>query len=453
MKKSLIHKLATTALAASLLASLTISSALAAPLAGQSSPDASRGYSLQCQDGHCSLSAALPADISPLARLAAGAAVTALNANGSVLPAGATVAIDDDLTLTLPVGEILLPKANLSVTLDDSNHVERLHGTAQVPFPTFGLLGDARIVTPATAGVGLDSGASLAHLNAPLKADRQYLFFHVNTGLDVEASSQRGPMAFSIPAGQRATLIIDTQEPLVYLAGNVSVNDPGQIALVGPLLDIAQSSELIPDALPLRQRTQVAVTGQYSPVDSESFVELGGAHGVDAGAAGQWLGIDAQPLAVNGWIRLNGDGMLLNGVVSASLAPDTVFDGELALEAWIPFSSELDGAYVQISGLAAVPVADLSADAMVKVTLPLDMQAQASLSTPIGEKSVAWQPGAAGANEPTALKRTAASVSDWIGGALDTAGQGVSSGGRWISRGASSGYAVVTGWLPARAQE
>ena len=449
---SSIHKLTTTALAAVMLSSLTATSVFAAPLAGQSSPTSPRGYNLQCEDGQCSLSADLAA-ASPLARLAAGVAVNALNTSEGALPAGATVAIDDDLTLSLPMGEITLPKADLALTLDDNNHVQRLHGTAQVPFPSFGMLDDARIVTPATAEVGLDSGASLAHLNAPLKDDRQYLFFTIGAGLDVEASSPRGPMRLSIPSGQRATLIIDTQEPLVYLTGNVTVSDPGQLALVGPLLDVAQRSALIPDSLPLRERTQVAVTGQFSPADGETFVELGGARSVDVGASGQWLGIDAQPLAVTGWVRISGDGMLLNGVVGASLAPDTVFDGELGLEAWIPFGSDLDGAYAQLSGSAAVPLANLSADATARVTLPLDVQAQARVVTGDSERTVAWHPGSGERNGDTALTRATDSLSGWIGNALQTAGQGVSSGGRWFSRNASSGYAIVAGWLPASAQE
>ena len=258
-------------------------------------------------------------------------------------------------------------------------------------------------------------------------------------------------MRLSIPAGQRATLVIDTEEPLVYLAGNVTVNDPGQVALVGPLLDIAQRSALIPDALPVRQRTQVAVTGQFSPADGESFVELGGGYGVDAGA--KWLGSDAQPLAINGWVRISGDGMLLNGVAGLSLAPDTVFSSELGLEAWLPFSNELDGAYAQINGSVDVPLASVSADATARVTLPFDVQAQARLVTTGAEKEIAWHPGSGVQQQPTALKRVASSVSGWVGGALDAAGQGVSTGGRWISDGASSGYALVTGWLPASRSE
>lgn len=449
---SFSHKLASTALAAGMLASVTATSVFAAPLAGQSSPNGASGYSLQCQDGQCSLSADL-AEASPLAFLAASVAVNALNATEDALPAGATVAIDDDLTLTLPVGKITLPKADLALTLGDNNHVQRLRGTAQVPFPSFGLLDDARIVTPVTAEVGLDSGASLAHLNAPLKDDRQYLFFTIGAGLDVEASSQRGLLRLSIPSGQRATLIIDTQEPLVYLAGNVTVSDPGQVALVGPLLDVAQHSELIPDALPLRERTQVAVTGQFSPADGESFIEVGGTRSIDAGVAGQWLGIDVRPLAVNGWLRISGEGMLLNGVVGASLAPDTVFDGELGLEVWIPFSSDLDGAYAQINGSAAVPLANLSADATARVTLPLDIQAQASVVTAGSERTVAWHPVSGDREEASALTQAADSLSGWVGNALQSAGQGLASGGHWVSRNASSGYAVVTGWLPTAAQE
>ncbi len=449
MNISLKHKLTATILAAGMLASVAVTSAFAAPLAGQSSPT-SKGYTLQCQAAQCTLETDLPA-ASPLTLLAARTAVNALNGGEGVLPSGATVAIDDDLTLTLPVGKIVLPKADLTLTLDDENHIQQLHGTAQVPFPSFGLLDEARVVTPALAEVGLDSGASLAHLHAPLKDDRQYLFFNFGTGLAIDAASQRGSMRLSIPAGQRATLVIDTEEPLVYLAGNVTVNDPGQVALVGPLLDIAQRSELIPNSLPVWQRTQVAVNGQFSPAEGASFVEVGGAYGV--GATAQWLGVDAQPLAINGWARISGDGMLLNGVVGASLAPDTVFDGELALEAWIPFASELDGAYAQISGSAAVPLASVSADATARVSLPFDVQAQAHLVTSGAEKEIAWHPGSGDRPEPTALKRAANSVSGWVGDALDMAGEGVSTGGRWISDGASSGYAWVTGLLPASRSE
>ena len=447
---SLIRRVTSIALAAGLLAGVTATGVLAAPVADQSAPIASKGYGVDCQNGLCTLQAEI-APMSPLVRLAAGAAVAALNGNEDILPAGASVALDDDLTLTLPMGKVKLPQANLDLTLGEDGQIQRLHGTAQVPFPSFGLLDEARVVTPALAEVGLDSGASLAHLHAPLKEDRQYLFFNFGTGLAVDAASQRGSMRLSIPAGQRATLVIDTEEPLVYLAGNVTVNDPGQVALVGPLLDIAQRSALIPDSLPVRQRTQVAVNGQFSPAEGESFVEVGAAYGV--GATAQWLGVDAQPLTINGWARISGDGMLLSGVIGLNLAPHTVLGSELGLEAWLPFSNELDGAYAQINGSVDVPLASVSADATARVSLPFDVQAQAHLVTSGAEKEIAWHPGSGEQQEPTALKRAANSVSGWVGDALDKAGEGVSTGGRWISDGASSGYAWVTGLLPASRSE
>lgn len=448
---SLFHKLVSGALATGMLLSVTATGVLAAPAADQSAPTASDGYSLQCQDGQCTLHAPT-ASMSPLARLAAGVAAAALDRGENPLPAGASLTLADDLTLTLPVGQIALPRADLALTLGENGRIQQLHGVAQVPFPSFGLLEDARIVTPVVAEVGLDSGANLAHLNAPLQADRDYLFFAIDDGMEVDAASQRGPLHLSLPAGQRATLVIDTQEPLVYLAGNLTLSDAGQIALAGPLLDAAQSSALIPDSLPLRQRTQVAVTGQYSPDEGASFVELGGGYAVDGGAAARWLGIDAQPLTVNGWARISDQGMLLNGVAAASLAPDTLFRGELGLEAWLPFGQQLDGAYAQVNGAVGLPVADFTTDVMARVSLPLTVQASAQSGA--GEvREIVWRPDGGQRSQPTALKRAADSLAGWIDGALDATGQGIASGGRWVSDNAQAGYARVVQWLPAARSE
>ena len=145
--------------------------------------------------------------------------------------------------------------------------------------------------------------------------------------------------------------------------------------------------------------------------------------------------------------------MLLSGVIGLNLAPHTVLGSELGLEAWLPFSNELDGAYAQINGSVDVPLASVSADATARVSLPFDVQAQAHLVTSGAEKEIAWHPGSGEQQELTALKRAANSVSGWVGDALDKAGEGVSTGGRWISDGASSGYAWVTGLLPASRTE
>ncbi len=85
---------------------------------------------VRCADGRLHHPNA-PASLSPLARLGATLGWSALQSKPGVLPAGADLRIDDDLTLTLPLGEITLPKAQLDVEMGDDNRIARLHGVVQ----------------------------------------------------------------------------------------------------------------------------------------------------------------------------------------------------------------------------------------------------------------------------------------------------------------------------------
>ena len=75
---------------------------------------------------------------------------------------------------------------------------------AEVPFPSFGVLNDVAVTTPAQAEVGLDIGKNLSYLNAPLEAERRYLFFTIGSGFDVAAKTDTATKQFeiSVPAGQ-----------------------------------------------------------------------------------------------------------------------------------------------------------------------------------------------------------------------------------------------------------
>jgi len=74
--------------------------------------------------------------ISPLARVGAALGVSALQDRSGTLPAGVRVAIDDALVVTLPVGQIALPRAQLEVEMGEHNRIARLHGTVETVFPT-----------------------------------------------------------------------------------------------------------------------------------------------------------------------------------------------------------------------------------------------------------------------------------------------------------------------------
>lgn len=324
---------------------------------------------VRCADGACTIQTPA-ASLSPLARLGATLSWSALQSKPGVLPTGADLRIDDDLTLTLPLGELTLPQAQLDVEMGDNNRISRLHGTVQAPFPTLGVLSDVRMVQPALAEVGLDTGANLSHLAAPLDPARQYLFFNITSGMDVAGmvAATGESLGLSAPAGQALTLVIDTEEPLVYLAGNVTVNTSAAMLLAGPLQELAQQSELIPDELPLRQRTQVTVSA-LAGKNAEEQLELGGAWSVGAGALGRWLGVEATPLAVEGLLTFSADGMLLDGVVSSHIAPDTVLDSSVQLTAFIPFKDGVEEAFVETQAAVAIPLAQVDVDGSARLDL------------------------------------------------------------------------------------
>jgi hypothetical protein len=358
----------------------------------------SRSATVRCANGACTLQVGLEG-ISPLARVAAGLGLSALQSKSGTLPAGVRVAIADDLVLTLPVGEVTLPKAQLDVEMGEHNRIARLHGTVETPFPTLGVLSDVRMVQPAVAEVGLDTGKNLSHLRAPLDPDRPYLFFNVSSGFDVaaEVADTGESLSLSAPAGQAITLVIDTQEPLVYLAGNVTVNHSGAMLLPGPLLDLAQRSPLIPDALPTWQRTQVAVSGLAGKYVEETL-RLGGSWAIGAGALGSWLGVEAAPLAVEGVLTLSADGMLVDGLVRSSIEPDKLFDSSVHLTAFVPFRRDLGDAFVEAKADVAIPLAKVDTGASARLDL--------------SQKWAAVQQGAA--NSAQGVKELAARGGDWL---------------------------------------
>lgn len=403
---------------------------------------------VRCDQGACAVEVSLDG-VSPFVKAGAALGVSALESRAGQLPAGTRLDVDQDLTLTLPLGEIVLPKAQLAVEIGENNRIERLRGTAQVMLPTLGALSDVRTLQPAIAEVGLDAGKNLRHLHAPLHEERRYLFLDVSSGFDVagKVAGTGAALDLSAPAGQHVTLVIDTEQPLVYLAGNVSVNTTGQMALIGPLRELAQRSELIPDALPVRQDTRWTVSA-LAGKDVDSSLRLGGAWGVEANALESWLGIEARPLAVEGLLTLTPEGMLLDGVARSSIEPATLFDGAAELKAYIPFQGDLSDAFVEAHGTVSVPLAEVHADASARITWPLDVDATARvlpMHTATGASDAAMD---AESGTSSRAKQLLASAGDWAARGAAAAGVAVSRGGDWVARHAAAGRAAVAQVLP-----
>jgi hypothetical protein len=328
-----------------------------------------RSAALRCADGACTVQVPLDG-VSPLARVGAKLGLSALQSRPGTLPAGVRLELDDDLVITLPVGAITLPKAQLDVEMGADNRIARLHGAVETPFPTLGVLSDVRMVQPALAEVGLDTGRNLSHLHAPLDPDRSYLFFNITSGLDMAArvADTGESLDLSAPAGQLLTLVLDTVEPLVYLAGNVTVNHSGEMLLPEPLVELARHSALIPDALPVRQRARVTVSG-LAGGDVEETLKLGASWALDAGALHRWLGVEARPLAVEGVLTLSAEGMLLDGVVRSAIEPETLLDGRVHLTAFVPFRRHAADAFVEAGADIAIPLANFATGAHARLNL------------------------------------------------------------------------------------
>ena len=329
--------------------------------------------------------------------------------------AKASVSISKDVTLSLPWGDLELTNAQLQVGLDADGSVERLRGTADMPFPTFGVLDDTRVVTPARADVGLDLGKNLSGLNLGLDPDRQYLFFNADTAFGVAARTpgKGSELSFSLEPGQHLMLVIDTVEPTVYLDGQVTLSLDDQIALLGGILEDTAIGPYVPDSLPLRERTQFGVSGKFSKNLAESHLTLTGAYVMDGGLLPARLGIEAKPVQVKGTLTISRDGVLADGAVVSSIEPERVLDGGANFRAFIPFRAEAGEAFASVKGKVAVPAAKLSADAGAQIGRA-GYELRGRLATPFAPGELIGTtagkitlPDVAGAAKPVVSKATA----------------------------------------------
>jgi hypothetical protein len=420
LRKVVLVLLTVTALSAAV-----VSPAAAAPEAPVQAP--APAPALICEGGTCQL-AGNAAGLLGFLRGGANLALTQLpfetKADGE---AQATLDVKKDITLSLPVGEVTLTNARLQVEVGKGGKITRLNGTADMPFPTFGLLDDVRIVTPARANVGLDLGKNLPDMGFELDPDRPYLFFSTDTAadsaMDVTGRTAGKADAFSLSfaPGQRATLVIDTVEPVAYLDGHVTLAGIDQIALLGGLLESTPIAEYVPDTLPLRERTQFGLSGKFSKDLAESRLTLSGAYLLDAGILPARLGIEAQMLNLQGKLTVGRDGVLVDGVLKSAVEPDKLFDGGARVEVFVPFSKVAGPSYAGVDASVKAPAVNLGVGAGAKAGAG-KYELSGQLSTPFTDSDLAGKvtgdlPDVAGAVGPVVGQAAGA-----VGSAAGTVG-------------------------------
>jgi hypothetical protein len=167
---------------------------------------------LRCEDGICQLTGEA-SGVAEMLRTGTNKALKELpfevSEDGAL---SATLDVNKDITLALPVGDVTLSNANLQIEVGPDGEIQRLRGMADMPFPTFGFLDDVRILTPARAAFGLERGENLRHR---ARAGSRHISSSTPTRpwMWLPARREMATTSRFIRPGQR-TLVIDTVEPV-----------------------------------------------------------------------------------------------------------------------------------------------------------------------------------------------------------------------------------------------
>lgn len=325
------------------------------PLQAEPSDPGLNTYGFVCNEGVCTFRFKnIGIQIPALVAASSSLALEALLGKVNVLPTGSQLKIAEDVTLQTPVGIFDLFDADLTVDFGVDNSLQRLHGTAQIPLPSLGILNNGAAIAPAIAEIGLDLGKYLHHLQAPLDPERHYLFIKLGAGFPSIQRPQT-PTNFGEPnsagPGQNLTLVIDPQQAYTYIQGQLSVRNLAQLALLDDLMALTLD-------LPFRfanETMTVQVEGALTGELTTTFLKLEGLYAIEKNFVSQWMGVNDQPVAVNGALLINHEGILLRGATHAALFPDRLFTGDLMVEAFTPFDGQFWNAYVKAGGNVEIP--------------------------------------------------------------------------------------------------
>jgi len=277
-----------------------------------------------------------------------------------------------NLTLKLPIGDIELLDANLQVLPGANNKLERFRGTARVKLPAVGLLADLKMPDLVRADIGLDTGAALSDLGAPLEKDRRYLFLDFGGGLNVSRNitddvGAAQTISLSVPPGQRVVLVIDPETPLLFVLGSVNVSYTGDLAMIGNLLRAPGLNLSILDNVQLPGLSSIVISGTLAPGTGKSSVGVQASTGLDAGVLGAAMGVQAAPLTFRGGARLDASGVTVTGVTQSKVAPDVGWDGRAMVQLRVPFDGQQ--AFVDLTGALSAPLAQLQTMGEQRITI------------------------------------------------------------------------------------
>jgi hypothetical protein len=117
-------------------------------------------------------------------------------------------------------------KVSLGYDANKGSGLQRFEGSVRLPFPDLGFMQGVSVSDPVYAAVGYDLGSELHNVNAPIEADRKYLYFTFSTGFEAKI----GSMTVSAANNQSVTMTLDPSDPSFFVRASLG-------GLMGPVDD------------------------------------------------------------------------------------------------------------------------------------------------------------------------------------------------------------------------
>lgn len=277
-----------------------------------------------------------------------------------------------NITLALPIGTVELLDAQLQLKEGADKKPESFRGTARIKLPAIGPLANLKMPDLVRADIGLDKGAALTAFGAPLDPERRYFFISFGGGLNVSRQIKDDAgitqtLDLAVPAGERVVLIVDPEQPLIFLQGKFNVSYTGDLAVISQLLTSRGITVPGLENVKLPGTGTIVISGTLAPGTGKSFIELNASTGIGAGPIGAIIGVQAEPLTLQGGARIDQDGATITGMTTSKVAPDKVIDGSGKVQIHVPFNGRQP--FVDLTGALSVPLAQTQVEGSQRFTV------------------------------------------------------------------------------------
>ncbi len=121
---------------------------------------------------------------------------------------------------------ITLAEAKLQLNYDASKGegLQSFDGSVRLPIPNLGFMQGVSVDNAVYASVGYDLGSNITNVDAPIEADRKYLYFTFSAGFTATV----GQMTVSAANNQSVTMTLDPSDPSFFLKASLG-------GLMGPV--------------------------------------------------------------------------------------------------------------------------------------------------------------------------------------------------------------------------